>query len=311
MTDEEAMEKTRRLAMERAARFGRCAAELAAYLPTQRAAHDHAPDPAARNPFDPAPESGDVFGEGLVGSDGLYAEALNSALAAIVAHEWPGEEAKGGGYVLGPGELLALIEGKAQDPAVERAVMDNGAVLILDQHPAAELPRGPANTIFDVKRPSASRGTRIDIGTLQEGNRQAAKSRHGRGTGILTLAHVTALLALDGHDSLHAIGEQQADRVRNGALRADAAARDTAAAFLDRIGEEEAERRAEAAQPHGDLGYSLEECPVCFHEAFQIDGLAPIWGRVGYGQCVVCSYIRSPDIADEEGFAAHLAWLDS
>ncbi|MFJ6810947.1 hypothetical protein ACIQRK_33970 [Streptomyces anulatus] len=311
MTDEEAIEKTRRLAMERAARFGRCAAELAAHLPAQRAAHDQAPDPAMRNPFDPAPEPGAVFGEGLVGSDGLYAEALNSALAAIVAHEWPGEEAKRNGHVLGPGELLALIEVKAQDPAAERAVMENGAVLILDEQPAAECPRGPANTIFDVPRPSASRSTRIDIGTLQEGNKQAAKSRHGRGTGILTLAHVTALLALDGHDSLHAIGEQQADRIRDGALRADAAARDTAAAFLDRIGEEEAERRAEAAEPHAELGYMLEECPVCFHEAFQIDGLAPIWGRVGYGQCVVCSYIRSPDIADEEGFAAHIARLDS
>ncbi|MEV7881884.1 hypothetical protein [Streptomyces microflavus] len=311
MTDEEATEKARRLAMERAARFGRCAAELAAFLPAQWAVHEHAPDPAARNPFHPVPGPRDPFGEGLVGSDGLYAEGLNSALAAIVAHEWPGEEAKRNGHVLGPGELLALIEVMAQDPAVERVVMENGAVLILDQHPAAELPRGSANTIFDVTRPSASRGTRIDIGVLREGNEQAAMSRHGRGTGILTLAHVTALLALDGHDSLHAIGEQQADRVRNGALRADAAARETAAAFLDRIGEEEAERRAEAAEPREDLGYSLEECPVCFHEAFQIDGLAPIWGRVGYGQCVVCSYIRSPDIADEEGFAAHIAILDS
>ncbi|MFD4225136.1 hypothetical protein [Streptomyces griseus] len=63
--------------------------------------------------------------------------------------------------------------------------------------------------------------TRIDVDALQEGDEQSARSRHGRGQGILLSAHVMALLDLDGHRSLQVLGEHQADRFREGALHAD------------------------------------------------------------------------------------------
>ncbi|MGW8955847.1 hypothetical protein [Streptomyces sp. NPDC055709] len=40
-----------------------------------------------------------------------------------------------------------------------------------------------------------------------------------------------------------------------------------------------------------------------------MDGIAPISGRVGYGQCLVCTYTRTPDAAEDEGYAEHVAWL--
>ncbi|MEU4032434.1 hypothetical protein [Streptomyces anulatus] len=207
-------------------------------------------------------------------------------------------------------DLLKLIKEKAQDPTAESVVTEGSAILILDQHPAPVLPAGTPGTIFDIEPRTRPRGTRIDVNALEEGDQQAARSRHGRGQGVLLSAHVMALLDLDGHQSLQVLGERQADRFRESALHADVDFRSRAEAYLERIGEDEAERRADAAASPSIFEHPREDCPVCCYETFQVDGY-DLWGRVGHGQCLVCAYARSPDAADDEGFAAHLASLDS
>ena len=86
-----------------------------------------------------------------------------------------------------------------------------------------------------------------------------------------------------------------------------------AAEYLERIGEEEAPRRAEdAADPnayhpkHNPDGHDLDTCPVCGHETFCVEGLDPVFGRVGYGQCLVCTYTRTPGAAEDEAFTERL-----
>lgn len=59
---------------------------------------------------------------------------------------------------------------------------------------------------------------------------------------------------------------------------------------------------------HNPDGHDFEECQVCGYETFCVQGL-DMWGRVSFGQCVVCSYRRSPRVAAQEGFGEHLAWL--
>ncbi|MFF8264269.1 hypothetical protein [Streptomyces virginiae] len=154
------------------------------------------------------------------------------------------------------------------------------------------------------------------MGTLQNGIDASQAARHGRGVGGLQRCHIEALLALDSHKSLRVMGEEQADQIRATALRGDAAERERAAKYLERIGEEEASRRAAHVEnsnawdpKHNPDGHDLDTCPVCGYEAFSVDGLAPIAGRVGHGQCLVCTYTRTPDAAEEEGFAEHLAWI--
>ncbi|MET8514379.1 hypothetical protein [Streptomyces sp. NPDC005077] len=242
----------------------------------------------------------------MAGREGIFDQALSNGLAAIVAFEWPGEEARKG-RVLSASALLKVIEDHV--PATD------GVVLIPDKHPAPGMPLLRTDSIFQAPRP-ASLHTQVDVRTLQDGIDASQLARHGRGAGGLQRRHIEALLALDGHESLGVMGEEQQERIRGTAQREDAASKDLAAEYLERIGDEEAARRAERVEnpnayhpKHNPDGHDLGNCPVCGYETFCVEGLAPISGRVGYGQCLVCTYIRTPDVAEDEGFSEHLAWI--
>ncbi|MCX4521997.1 hypothetical protein OG402_30905 [Streptomyces anulatus] len=82
--------------------------------------------------------------------------------------------------------------------------------------------------------------------------------------------------------------------------------RDRAQAYLDFIGEEEAQVRAERApqlvewyhpkhNPDRE-GSELEECAVCGHESFKL-GYPAEFPDTGSGAWLVCSYARSSDTA--------------
>ncbi|WP_331730708.1 hypothetical protein [Streptomyces sp. NBC_01174] len=299
---------------QRAREFARCAVVLAAGLPKQ---FHYDPTPAAPeprlNPFDPAPSGDDLFAPAMAGREGIFDQGLSNGLAAIVASEWPGEEASKG-RVLSASALLKVVQG--------HVTAADGVCLIPDRHPAAEI--SPQETtsgtgsIFNAPSRPMSRHTRVDISTLQEGIEASQLARHGRGEGGLRLRHIAALLALDGHESLGMMGEEQQDRLWGAAVREDAASRARAAEYLERIGDDEAARRAEHVEnpnayhpKRNPDGHDLDSCPVCGFEAFVVEGLVVIGDPVGYGQCLVCTYTRTSDAAENEAFADHCASIMS
>ncbi|MET9671264.1 hypothetical protein ABZY19_39120 [Streptomyces sp. NPDC006475] len=293
---------------QRAAQFARCAVALGAELGDAPNGGAVAADPGkGPNPFaDPAPTGADPFAPSMAGREGIFDMALSNGLAAIVAYEWPGEDMNRSGRVLPASALLQVIE--------DKLTASDGVVLIPDKHQVSEIPQGGTDSIFQTPRLSSA--TRIDLGTLRDGIDQSQAARHGRGAGGLQRRHIEALLDLDGHESLQTMGEHQSDRIRDTALQEDATSRVRASAYLERIGEEEAARRAECVDnpnayhpKRNPDGHDLDTCPVCGYETFCVEGIAPIAGRVGHGQCLVCTYSRSPDMADEEGFAEHIAWI--
>ncbi|MFC5639106.1 hypothetical protein [Streptomyces bullii] len=281
---------------QRAAEFARCAVVLAAELRETRHAGAVAADPVEQaDPFAaPAPTGDDPFAPSMAGREGVFYQALSNGLAAIVASEWPGEELDRNGRVRSASALLKVIE--------EHVPATDGIMLIPDKHPMPEIPQGDTDSLFQAPRLSSH--TRIDVRTLQNGIEVSQAAHHGRGAGGLQHRHVEALLALDGHKSLGAMGEEQQDRIQQTAQREDAASQKRAAEYLERIGEEEAIRRAEnvsnpnAFHPeHNPDGQDLDTCPVCGHGTFCVEGLDPVFGRVGYGQCLVCTYTRTPGAA--------------
>ncbi|MEU6402332.1 hypothetical protein [Streptomyces sp. NPDC046985] len=290
---------------QRAEEFARCAVVLAAELRQTRRDGAVAADPEEQtDPFAvPAPTGEDPFAPSMAGREGVFEQALSNGLAAIVASEWPGKELNRNGRVQSASTLLKVIE--------EHIPATDGVVLVPDQHPMQEIPQDDTDSLFQAPRRSSH--TRIDVRTLQNGIESSQAARHGRGVGGLQHRHIEALLALDGHRSLGAMGEEQQDRIQQIAQAQDAASQKRAAEYLERIGEEEAARRAEnVANPNAHHpkrnpdGRDLDTCPVCGHETFCVEGLAPVFGRVGYGQCLVCTYIRTPDVAEDEAFTEHL-----
>lgn len=291
---------------QRAEYFARCIVVLAAALSetkhdsTEATDSDKLPDPFAV----PAPTADDPFAPSMAGREGIFDQALSNGLAAIVACEWLGEELDRRGRVLPASALLKVIE--------EHLGATDGVVHLPDEGGSSpHIPQGDTVSLFQTPRLSAH--TRIDVRTLQNGIDATQKARHGRGAGGLRRRHVEALLALDGHRSLGRMGEEQQDRIQQIAQREDVASQKRAAEYLDLIGEEEATRRAEnAANPNAyhpkrnPDGHDLDICPVCGHETFCVEGLDPVFGQVGYGQCLVCTYTRTPGAAEDEAFTEHL-----
>lgn len=240
----------------------------------------------------------------MAGREGVFDQALSNGLAAIVASEWPGKEVDRKGRVLSASALLKVIE--------ERIPATDGIVCVPDEHPMPDIPQGDTNSLFQAG-PCLSSHTRIDVRTLQNGIEASQAARHGRGAGALQHRHIEALLALDGHPSLGVMGEEQQDRIQRIAQAEDVASQKRAGEYLERIGEEEATRRAEnVANPnayhpkHNPDGHDLDTCPVCGHETFCVEGLDPMFGQVAYGQCLVCTYARTPGVAEDEAFTEHL-----
>ncbi|MEH0564427.1 hypothetical protein QBA37_35240 [Streptomyces silvae] len=257
--------------------------------------------------------------------EGTFDAALTNALVAIVAKEWSGEERKEGKTFTKPAsELLELIRKKAHEkPDVVKRVPDEPDVFLIrdphaeerdpavEEHPAAE---ASVAGIFSGPLPAPKPyGTRVDVGTLMDALKVTQPVRHAREDKgetegeprALERRHVEALLALDAHPSLGGLDMEREDRYEDSAQQQDAREREQAGQTLRRIGEEEADRRAAAAADlhtgptSDDLGaLELQECPVCWHEAFSSDGEDELCMQVGYGECLVCHYRRSPAIAN-------------
>lgn len=249
------------------------------------------------------PEDGDPFVDreaadistALVGAEGLFDTGLTNGLAAIVASEWPGEEANANGFTLSASGLLGVMECHLT-PNTE-------GILVIPDSRAGR------------RHNSVARDTRIDVPALRDGVAVTQQVRHARGTGDLKRRHIDALLALDDHPSLRKLSEAHEDRAWEDDMAEDTRSQTQAARFLNLIGDEETARRAEAVDNpneyhprHNPDGQDLAFCPVCEYQTFCVQGL-DLWGRVGFGQCLVCTYTRSPRVADQEGYGEHIANL--
>ncbi|CAL9362632.1 hypothetical protein SUDANB105_00698 [Streptomyces sp. enrichment culture] len=216
------------------------------------------------------------------GGEAIFDQALSNGLLTIVAAEWPGEETKPKGSMMrSAAELLTVIEEKADE-------QEDGTLLI-------SLPDG-----------DGLGRVRVDTATLRDGIKQTQAPRHGRGKGSLERHHIDALLALDEHPALGRIPEVVSDGRWVKAEVRDIYERDRAQKYLDFLGHEEVELRAERAPdlveyPHPKHnpdreGCDLEDCGVCGYESFKLDYPAE-FEETGSGACLVCSYTRTPDTA--------------
>ncbi|MFD6343452.1 hypothetical protein ACFWF9_01835 [Streptomyces roseolus] len=215
------------------------------------------------------------------GGEAIFDQALSNGLLAVVAAEWPGEEREPKGpRMRSAAALLGVIKEKADE-------QPDGTFLIPGTDPDSE-------------------GVWVDTTTLRDGVDKTQAARHGRGPGNLERRHVDALLVLDEHRALRRIAEVMSDGQWVKAEVRDIYERDRAQKYLEFLGDEEAEFRAERAPelveyPHPKHnpdreGCDLEDCGVCGYESFKLDYPAEFEGT-GSGACLVCSYTRTHDTA--------------
>jgi hypothetical protein len=241
------------------------------------------------------------------GAEGRFDMALTNGLAAIVAHEWPGKESNAKGRMLPASELLKIIEGQVpESPEPSVHVIEEAEDPEMERHwqRVGLLEDGESLPLLE---------TRIDVAVLREGLDVTQPARHARGVGGLERRHIDALLALDDHPSLRSLSSEHADRAWENAQVEHRHAAARALAYLERIGEEEADLRASRAEnpnayhpKHNPEGGDLEECEVCGRVAFCVDGFDDRGYGFSYGQCLVCTYSRSSAVADDVAFGHYL-----
>ncbi|NIY69515.1 hypothetical protein SMALB_7639 [Streptomyces malaysiensis] len=108
--------------------------------------------------------------------------------------------------------------------------------------------------------------------------------------------------------SLMVLDAEREDRHEQSASEEDRREWARALKRLERLGKEEADRRAaEAAElhegrhpKHNPDGLDLQDCLVCNYTAFSSEAGGELGMQIGVGQCLVCHYERSPAIAAQE-----------
>ncbi|QES06168.1 hypothetical protein DEJ44_11395 [Streptomyces venezuelae] len=238
------------------------------------------------------------------GAEAVFDQALTNGLAAIVCAQWGEEHLMDGKKVKSAAQLLAVIEEKA-----EKATDEPGIYVIRETGMTASPSGGrPWPWAEDNEQTLPALNTRVDVAVLRDGISVTQAVRHARGAGGLTRGHVDALLALDDHESLQCLASEHADRAWTDSREADEHSQARAVATLIRIGDEEAARRAKQAvelhkpfhPKHNPDSLGLQSCPVCGYEAFGADHGDDHGMGVGVGECFVCHYQRSSEIAREE-----------
>ncbi|WP_224277529.1 hypothetical protein [Streptomyces sp. LS1784] len=128
------------------------------------------------------------------------------------------------------------------------------------------------------------------------------------------------LIDLDQHPVLRSLNMEQEDWRWEDVFAADGQSRQAALGLIERIGDEEADRRAAEAirlhdgyhPKHNPSGVDLDACPVCGREAFSADGQDDLGMDQGPGRCLVCGYERSPGLSDYLAAMAYyeVRWAD-
>lgn len=230
------------------------------------------------------------------GAEAIFDQALSNGLAAVVAHLWPGEEmTRGGGQALPASALLKVIKRHGRDAG-------GGVIRVLHEPDLPEFEEHPTLGEFE-------NFTTVDVPAFREALRVTQAIRHARATGkrgqMLTERHVDALAKLDYHPALFAISDELIERSQAGISARDATERARAAAYYRALDDEERERReaidyetAHTWETKRDRSI-VEQCPVCDTLALVAPDLDPVIQEIGIGFCFVCSYRRTPELAEE------------
>jgi hypothetical protein len=230
------------------------------------------------------------------GAEGIFDQALTNGLAAIVAHSWPGAE-HDGRRMLSASKLLDVIEhhGKRTGAGVVRVLHD---------------PEGTEWISLPFADEPAPNFTAVHVETLRDALEATQAIRHARISDeeparAILREHVDALGELDHHPALFALSDEMIDRAEITAEKLDARERARAAAYYHTLGDDERERRRDLdflslydRQGHAPRR-EIELCPVCGTFALICEEFESLLDAIGIGTCVVCSYARSRDVADQ------------
>ncbi|MEU8308949.1 hypothetical protein AB0C84_35845 [Actinomadura sp. NPDC048955] len=239
------------------------------------------------------------------GVEGVFDQAVTNGLAAIVAHAWPGRE-RGRRGVLSASDLLTVIEehGEAAEPGVVHVLHD---------------PAGPKyeSAPWGVLNERIANFTTVRATALRGALRATQAIRHARDTGerpdtALTAEQVRALEELDTHPALGSVMEELRDRQEVAVPAADRAEQERATDYLHLLDDQEIERRAALDYTaryrpfHKDDETTVEDCPVCGNVSLVAEHRDGLLGAVGVGQCVVCSYRRTAEAANDQALTQQI-----
>ncbi|MDP9850422.1 hypothetical protein [Streptosporangium lutulentum] len=231
------------------------------------------------------------------GVEGVFDQALTNGLAAIVAARWKGQECNSKGRVESAAKLLKVVE--------TEGVLVRDGVYWLTDNPHIPKPTTSRWDPFEERPPMEVRVT-----VLREALDVTQAIRHARDTGDetalgLTAAHVEALWELSEHPTLSKLVDDLSDGSeeagRYAITAADDRERDRASIYLELLSSEELARRggvdyaAEYSQEFSDV----EECPVCGNNSLVLSSRDSEIDEIGVGRCVVCSYERTMDAAND------------
>jgi hypothetical protein len=244
------------------------------------------------------------------GAEALFDQALTNGLTAIVAHEWPGEEKDAKGFTRSARDLLKIIQSKVNEdgatgvhviaePELDPETKAHWQKMLCEE--GEELPPWtPASTSAHSCTASTSPSLPATPGDPERWSADTSMPYSLR----TTIRACSRSAGACGPGWLNAREEDRHSIAR-------------AVAFLERIGDDEADRRAsEAENPnpyhpkHNPDGADLEECPVCGREAFS-DGFDDRGYGFSCGQCLVCTYTRSSAVVDDMAFDHAVAYQAS
>jgi hypothetical protein len=240
------------------------------------------------------------------GPEALFDQALTNGLAAIVAHDFPDELHRADGKIKSAMGLLDVLEAHGI-PGPDGNV---------------RLPHGSpgelwVTTLIDEK-PSPN-FTEIRLPVLRAAITRTQPVRHARDGAPdlpLTDEELAALEELDFHDALFALSDvaRDSDELRTDRHDADEFAR--AQAYVELLDSDEWQRRraidyaAVYGAAHPDEQREVQLCPACDLVALVAEQFDSYLNEVGVGTCMACSYIRTQDVADQEGLS-ELIWRQS
>lgn len=230
------------------------------------------------------------------GAEGVFDQALTNGLAAIVAAEWPGAESDRPAHIRSAGSLLGVIEDKGTPGA-------RGVIHLLRADGPTWLP-----PLFG-EEPTPN-FTIVEVATLRDALEVTWAIRHARdadqeeAAAGLSEAHINALVELAHHPALYSV-DVAADRAEDRRHDADAVERQRAAAYYASLDDDE-RRLRESVDYEERYSYvardgrcEVEECPVCGNISLAAERFDGWLDEIGIGTCIVCSYSRHPDLADE------------
>jgi hypothetical protein len=232
------------------------------------------------------------------GAEGIFDQAVTNGLAAIVAHAWAGAEMTGS-RVRSARELLDVIEqrGKAERGGIVRVPHD---------------PDGPEFEEAPFADEPLPNFTTVRVPVLRDAINATQAIRHARVDGHTSAAtlsdeHVAALRELDYHPALFALGGEAIERSRMSVRDRDIAEQQRAAAYYHELDADERARRqaidyrAEHEWEGVDCRTAVQRCPVCGNRALVARTFDAFAEEIGIGTCLVCSYRRTREVADECG----------